>query len=562
MYLIMKYLIISKRILLGLFLIAGLLSSCTKNFEEMNTSPNNPVDVPAINVFTNAVQSGVAFELGGWIQHTYLGVWCQQWCKVQYIDEDRYMPRDMSGYFNGPYTGAIKDLTIVINKAIEDEDDKLLAAAKIMRAWNFMYLTDIWGDVPYSQAIQGFEADGELHPAYDTQASIYADLLAELEEANVLLTGTTVNFGSGDILYDGDPVKWRKFANSLKLRLLNRAAGTPWSFTYDMSGTQADVTTTAGAAAMADADAQIAAILANPTQYPIFTSNDDNAALAYPGIPYRNPIFNTLYARKDQAISETMVEWLEARTDPRLHIYGQPTPNSVATPPLNYVGFQNGREITAAPFPAVSLIGTKVAFTETAPLYVMCLDEVEFIKAEYYKRAANDAAAETAYEAGIVASMERWGLTDGVSVNPTWGDASGITTGTTSYPVNFTSYLNDPLVAWGGTDAQKYQMICEQRWAAMFGQGVQAYNEIRRTGFPERIFEYELAGAYYPNMGLPVRLQYALSEETYNTDNLIASKNAQSVEAGNEGMFSTSGTSSQIWWNTRKNPIPTETDVH
>jgi len=558
----MKYLIISKRILLGLFLIAGLLSSCTKNFEEMNTSPNNPVDVPAINVFTNAVQSGVAFELGGWIQHTYLGVWCQQWCKVQYIDEDRYMPRDMSGYFNGPYTGAIKDLTIVINKAIEDEDDKLLAAAKIMRAWNFMYLTDIWGDVPYSQAIQGFEADGELHPAYDTQASIYADLLAELEEANVLLTGTTVNFGSGDILYDGDPVKWRKFANSLKLRLLNRAAGTPWSFTYDMSGTQADVTTTAGAAAMADADAQIAAILANPTQYPIFTSNDDNAALAYPGIPYRNPIFNTLYARKDQAISETMVEWLEARTDPRLHIYGQPTPNSVATPPLNYVGFQNGREITAAPFPAVSLIGTKVAFTETAPLYVMCLDEVEFIKAEYYKRAANDAAAETAYEAGIVASMERWGLTDGVSVNPTWGDASGITTGTTSYPVNFTSYLNDPLVAWGGTDAQKYQMICEQRWAAMFGQGVQAYNEIRRTGFPERIFEYELAGAYYPNMGLPVRLQYALSEETYNTDNLIASKNAQSVEAGNEGMFSTSGTSSQIWWNTRKNPIPTETDVH
>jgi len=564
----MKYIIKSIRIILGLFLVVALISSCTEGFEEMNTDPNNPVDVPAINIFTNTVQSSVSFELGGWIQHTYLGVWCQQWCKVQYIDEDRYMPRDMSTYFNDPYTYALKNLTIVIDKTTEegDEGERLLAASKIMRAWVFMYLTDQFGDVPYSEALQGFSADGTLHPTYDSQESIYTDLLAELEEANVLLTGTTVNFGSGDILYGGDPVKWRKFANSLKLRLLNRAAGTPWSFTYDMAGTQPDVTTTAGSAAMAGADAQIAAILANPTQYPIFTSNDDDAALYFPGIPYRNPIFNTLYARKDQAISETMVDWLEARTDPRLHIYGQPTPNSDLVDPvdtIDYVGFQNGRAITAAIFPTISMLGTAVAFDEFAPVYVLCYDEVEFIKAEHYMRAANDAAAQTAYEAGITASMERWGLADGGTVNPSWGYANDITVGSASFPVNFTSYLSDPLVRWASkTDPEKYQMICEQRWAAMFGQGVQAYSEIRRTGFPERIFEYELEGAYYPNMGLPIRLQYALSEETYNTDNLIISKSAQSVEPGNEGMFSTSGTTSQIWWHTRKNPIPTETDVH
>ncbi len=557
----MKYILKSMRIILGLFLILGLVSSCTKDFEEMNTSPNSPVDVPAINVFTNAVENSISREMGGWIQHTYLGVWCQQWCKVQYLDEDRYMPRDMSGYFNYPYYAPLKDLTVVINKATEEEDDKLLAAAKIMRAWVFMFLTDNWGDVPYTQALQGFEEDGELHPVYDTQESIYNALLAELEEANVLLTGTTISFGTGDLIYDGDPVKWRKFANSLKLRLLNRAAGTPWTFTYDMVGAQADVTTNPGTAAMADADAQIAAILANPTQYPVFTSNDDNAKLDFPGIPYRNPIYNALYSRKDQAISETMVDWLEARTDPRLHVYAQPTPNSVDTPPLDYVGFQNGREISSAFFPSISLLGTKVAFTETAPLYVLTYDEVEFIKAEYYMRAGNDGSAQTAYEAGIAASMARWGLTDGGTVNPTWGDASGITTGTTSYPVNFTSYLNDPLVTWTGkTDAEKYQMICEQRWAAIFGQGVQAYIEVRRTGFPERIFEYELAGAYYPDLGLPIRLQYALSEETYNTDNLVAAKADQNVEAGNEGMFSTNGTQSQVWWHTRKNPIPTETE--
>ena len=137
-----------------------------------------------------------------------------------------------------------------------------------------------------------------------------------------------------------------------------------------------------------------------------------------------------------------------------------------------------------------------------------------------------------------------------------------ITEGSETFPVDYAAYLADPLVAWGGTDAQKYQLICEQRWAGMFGQGVQAYSEVRRTGFPERIFEYELEGAYYPNLGLPIRIQYALSEDTYNTNNVAAAKLSQNIEAINEGMFSTNGTTAQLWWNTRKNPIPTETDVH
>jgi hypothetical protein len=557
----MKYILKTQKIVLGVFLLLGMVTACTKDFEELNTNPNRPVDVPAINIFTNAVQSSISLELGDWIQHTYLGVWCQQWCKIQYIDEDRYMPRDMSGYFNAPYTGGLKNLSIVINKATADGDDRLLAAAKILRAWQFMYLTDLFGDVPYTEALQGFSADGTLYPKYDSQQSIYNALIAELDEANNLLDGTTVNFGSGDILYGGDPVAWRKFGNSLKLRLLNRAAGTPWTFTYDMAGTQADVTTTPGAAALANADQLIAAMLADPNKYPIFESNADNAALVWPGLPYRNPIFNTLYSRKDQAISETMVDWLKARVDPRLHIYAQPTPNSVAAGVLDYVGFQNGRAITSANFPSISLLGIDIAFTETAPSYVMCYDEVEFIIAEHHMRGGRDGQAKNAYEAGIAASMERWGCNDGGTVYPSWGDAFGSESASTGYPVNYTTYLAQPLVAWGGTDAHKFQLINEQKWAAMFGQGVQAYSEIRRTGFPERIFEYELEGAYYPNLGLPIRLQYALQEETYNTDQLSAAKSAQKVEVSNEGMFSTNGITSQIWWHTRKNPIPTETDV-
>lgn len=574
MYLIMKYIIKTQKIIPGLFLIVSLLASCTKDFETMNKNPNNPLTVAAIDIFTNAEQSSIGGisrgggQLGGWMQHTYLGPWSQQWCKVQYIDEDRYMPRDMSSYFQSPYTNELKNLTIVITKAASENNESLVAAAKIMRAWVFMYLTDVWGDIPYFEALNGFSTTGTLTPKYDTQASIYADLLVQLEEANVTLTGASDNFGSGDIIYGGDPVLWRKFANSLKLRLLNRAAGTPWSFTYNMAG-GTTFSTTPGAVAMSDADAQIAKILADQGQYPIFESNSDNTQLSFPGLPYRNPIFNTLNTRTDQGISETMVDWLKARTDPRLHIYGQPTPNSVTADvvlpydSLKYVGFQNGREITSALFPAISLLGTQIAYTEKAPLYVLCLDEVDFIKAEYYKRIGNDASAQIAYEAGIAASMERWGLNDGSQVYPSFGKTS-ITVSKTGYPVVYATYLADPLVVWGGTDAHKFQLICEQRWAGEFGQGVQAYCEIRRTGFPERIFEYELKGIFAPNkgLGLPVRLQYALSETTTNTDNLAAAKASQHVESTNEGMFSTNGTSSQIWWHTRKNPIPTVSDVH
>lgn len=573
----MKY-SISKKLILGLFIGASLLGSCTKDFEELNTNPNNPTYVPANNIFTNAEQAAVARQMGGWIQHTYLGVWCQQWCKVQYIDEDRYMPRDMSGEFQSSYISELKNLAIVIKQAEKDGNIGLLAAAKIMRVYSFMYVTDVWGDIPYTEALQGFDAaTGILKPKYDTQSSIYEDMFNQLEEANQLLAGVLSNektsddnFGGGDLFYGGETSSWRKFANTLKLRLLNRAAGTPWTFTYNMAGTQADVTTTAGSAAMSNADTRIAAILANPTQYPVFTSNDDNAAIYYPGLPYRNPIYNTLYTRTDQGISETMVDWLKARTDPRVHVYGQPTPESVEADlvlpydTLTYKGFQNGRKITAAYFPGVSLLGTKIAYDQNAPLYALCYDEMLFTKAEHYKRVGNDAAAQAAYESAIEASFERWGLDDAGSVYPTWFDNNSdkVIVGSMSFPVNYSGYLASPLVTWSGTDAHKYQLICEQRWAAMFGQGVQAYCEVRRTGFPERIFEYELEGAYYPNLGLPIRLQYALSEDTYNTTNVSQARSDQKIEAINEGMFSTNGITAQVWWNTRKNPIPTETDVH
>ncbi|WP_167613084.1 SusD/RagB family nutrient-binding outer membrane lipoprotein [Maribellus sediminis] len=529
--------------------------SCTDDFEEMNTDPNSPVDVPALNIFTHALESHISYEMGGWIQHTYLGPWSQQWTKVQYIDEDKYQPRSLDGDFHGRYTNALQDLAIILDKtnpANEDGGDPALyAAAKIWKVLIFDFLTDLWGDVPYSEANMGLVSDN-VTPVYDTQADIYAGLLAELDEANDLLTSSLLNFGSGDILFGGDPMAWKKFGNSLRLRILNRAAGTPWDFTYDMVG-GTTVTTTAGAAAMSDADAKIAEVLGNPSKYPIFTSNDDNAMLAYPGLPYRNPIYNTLFSRTDQGISQTMVDFLNARTDPRVHVYAQPIPKSVGTDAVVYNGHQNGLAHAAATFQNISLLGTAIAYTETAPLYVLCLDEVELIQAEYYLRKNDETNAKAHYEAGIKASMDRWGCADGATVTPS--NKAGDDFSAFSVTVDQAAYLADPLVAFGGTKGEKFQKILEQKWAAMFGQGVQAWIEVRRTGFPARAFEYELEGAYYPNLGMPTRLTYSTVEDTYNGVNLDAAKERQGVQDLNEGLFG-----SWVWWNTRRNPIPTEID--
>jgi hypothetical protein len=514
----MKTLLKFRQIIIPVLVVTIALGACTKNFEEINTDPNNPTNVPAINIFSYVLEDGVDDWLGeGWIQSTYLVNWSQQWAKLQYIDEDRYLFRvgNINTFYEDPYRTELMDLKIIIEKTApdgEEENPPLYAAARIFNVWVFHQLTDAFGDVPYFEALQGNVAGSSVFPVYDSQESIYMDMLNELEEANTILSSPQLDFGSGDLLYGGDPAAWQKFGNSLYLRLLNRCNG-----------------------AYSAADTKIAQILGNSTQYPIISKYDENCKLDYPGVlPYRNGNYETLYTRTDFGISQTMVNWLKARNDPRLPIYAQPVESDSVfgepAPAPTYVGQQNGAAVQPL-IPERSLIGTAIGYDPAAPLYLLTYDEVEFIKAEYYLRAGNDAAAQTAYEAGIAASMERWGATY---------DAG--------------TYLADPLNSWTG-GADKKKLICEAKWAAIFAQGVEAYAEVRRTGYPSRVFEYELEATEYPGFGLPNRLPYPQNEESYNGDNLKAAKAAQNVPAANDGMFN-----APVWWQTQAYPIPTTTD--
>jgi len=524
----------------ALFVLTG---SCTEHFEELNTDPNYPTDTPAINLFTQVQKHSISTELGFF----KAACWSQQWCGAQYATWDWYM--DMSYDFQNSYITDLLDLEIIIRQVKDNiqegsgkdiqRDNGLLAAAKIMRVWIFHLLTDILGDIPYSESFQGLEMNGIMTPKYDSQESIYSDLLQELDEANNLLNlSDVINFGTQeDLLFGGDPYKWRKFGNALRLRILNRCAGTPWAYAYDMAGTGVFISDP-GPAAYSSADLEMGNVLNNPDTYPIISGSDDNAKLSYLNIRYKQPIYDLLHTRLDFIISETMVNWLRARNDPRLQVFAQVTQKYAGGQSSEpYVGEQNGLYQIAADFPSVSLLGKQIGYDESVPVYVLTHDEVEFIKAEYYMRQGDELAARTAYEAGIFASMARWGVASG-------------------------DYLSGPEVSWdnAATEGEKYQLILEQKWAGMFGQGWQAWHEVRRTGFPARIFEYELEATLYPGLGLPVRLRYPDSEANENAENLAAAKATQNIEVSNQGLFSTDGIKSQMWWHTRKNPIPTNTD--
>ena len=491
-----------------ILLLVGLGLSCTKNFEEINTSPNAPTDVPAIMVFTNVEINSVNNWLGGWIQHTYLGCWSQQWAKVQYIDEDKYQLRagQQDGFFNANYTYQ-KNLKIVLDKTADyaatdtKTDDALHGAALVLSAWNWMQTTDVFGDIPYSEAIGGFDADGILTPVYDTQESIYMDLINNiLPMANTLLGSTSMNFGAGDVIYGGDPIAWQKFANSLRLRMLTRTSE-----------------------AYSEADSKIAEMLGDSGKWPLMESNLNNCTLVYPGVlPYRNPIYNTLYTRTDQSISQTAVNFMKDRDDPRLPVFAQPRGLDG-----EYKGQQNG----AANDPGVnnrSLLGIQIAYTSDAPVFLLQYAEVEFYIAEYKARTGGNPQAN--YEAGIRASFDNWGL----------GDAAD-------------AYLAHAKVAFDGSKA--VELITEQKWMAIFGQGVEAFAEVRRTHTPSRIFEYELEGTEYPGLGLPIRMPYSDGEQSENGLNLNDAKSRQSIPNLNDGMFG-----ARVWWDVRENPIPTEKD--
>ncbi|HEY6207569.1 MAG TPA: SusD/RagB family nutrient-binding outer membrane lipoprotein, partial [Gemmatimonadales bacterium] len=406
------------------------------------------------------------------------GLWVQYYSEIQYRNEDQYIVRSgTSGGWN-LYNESLEDFQRMIVKGVAEGVPNWDAVGRIMKSYVFSVMTDAMGDIPYSEALR---ADSLLQPKYDTQRDIYTALFADLAKASQEIDPAGFGFPTGDIMYRGAMTKWRKFANSLRLRLA-------------MHLSNADPVT-----AQSEAQAAVAA--------GVFESNADNAQLLYlASSPDRNPIYNDARGRDDYGMSKTYVDSLLSWNDPRLPVFAQLNKDTIVAN-RTYRGLPNGLlDGEGDPLFLISRIGAYWRETPNAPMALLTYSEVLFLEAEAAERGwiAGDPA--TLYAAAIRASLEQYGIS-GAAIN---------------------AYLADARVVYAGGAAGLTQ-IAYQKWVSLFMQGMEAWTEVRRTGVPAL-----KPGPHAVLSSIPERLPYDDNEAVLNKANVDAAVAVQGFSASND----------------------------
>jgi len=433
-------------------------------------------------------------------------LFAQHIAQIQYIDEDRgqIRPTTLNNLFNGLYVGPLEDFQKIIDG--NPTLPSTTGPATVMSQWIYQNLTDLWGDVPYSEALKGDASAPNFKPTYDAQKDIYYGMLSKLTAASTAMVGgnsaADPGLGSADPIYKGDVTKWIKFSNSLRARMAMRLS-------------QADP---------AKAQAELTAAFAGGN---VFTSNGDNAKLSWPGDGvFDNPWAGNFSTRDDHRMAKTLVDTLLGLNDPRLTIYAQPT----KADPTKYAGMQNGLDNTftatffnttsrpgAIFYPGATTYGTfGTSAGKATPSYIMTYAELSFIKAEAAERGwggFTPAQAAQFYNDGVTASITQWG-----------GTAAQAAT-----------YLAQASVAYT-PGAAGLAKIGLQKWISLFTQGNEAWSEFRRTGYPASI----VAGPkmYPATPGLAMRLLYPPAEAAVNQAGLDVAIARQGADL----------TTTKVWW--------------
>jgi hypothetical protein len=517
---------------LGAVVLLGLSACNPDKLTQVNQDPNNPTSAPPQAVFTYAAR--VAMQR--WFGRTPTNMvgpvlTAQHLAEVQYPDEDQYLRLDgtvTDASFIFTYAQELKNFQAVIDAGKADQQEMLWGPAQVMRSLIFGYLTDTWGDVPYSEALKGDATTAKLQPAYDAQKDIYTGLFADLGAAVSAMAGGASGVsklnpvGSADPVYTGNRLRWQRFANSLRARHAMRLANVD----------------------PATAQAQLNAAISAPGG--LIASNTDNAQMNWPGDGvYDNPWAANNRSRDDHRLSDRLMNQMLPVNDPRVAVYAQPTlcyqnPTASGCPanPPQYAGMPNA--LTASDAATYSLTSSrpgKVFYSTSRfcpaaagcsplngakfPSFVLTYAEVSFILAEAAERGWIAGSAAAFYQQGIRASMAQWGVTDATAIN---------------------TFLARPEIAYTPGPAGLRQ-IALQKWIALFTDGVSAWSEWRRTCVPETI----KPGPAAVIGTVPRRYQYSIRERSVNSANLDAAVTRQGAD-----LFTT-----RMYWDSKPTAAPT-----
>lgn len=454
-----------KKISILFLVLTGLiLGSCTKNFEDMNKDKKNPSDVDGSYLFANA-QKEMMDQISS--TNVNLNIWklmAQYWTETTYTDEANYdivnrtIPDNL---FRTYYVYVLKPLDQA-KKLVSEEPlvggeteatrQNKLYIIQLHEIYVYHNLVNMFGNVPYTEALNTVDFP---NPKYDDAATIYADLL---EKLNTISNGLDVNagsFGGQDIIYGGDVAAWKKFANSLRLKIAINLAD------VDAAKAQENVE---------------AAVTAG-----VFTSASDNALFDYLGsTPNTNPLYEDLVlsGRKDFVPANTIMDLMDTLNDPRMDTYFQNKIDGAWVPGI--YGASNA-------YSNSSHINDGIQ-TADFPGILMTYSEVEFYIAEAAARGYNvGQTAEAAYNEAIRASFAFWNV----------GGA-------------------DDYIATVPYDANNWkESIGTQAYIAFYTRGFVAYTEYRRLDVPTM----NVAPDAVTGGPVPTRFTYPVNEQTLNADN-------------------------------------------
>jgi hypothetical protein len=481
-----------KYILLSLAMILT-ASSCTTEFDEMNVDPNNPTKISAQYLLPYALERSIDRYWGGRTRFERLNLdgamlWMQYLSRNIYSNEgDNYgispamQNNNWQAFFND---GLVNFQRIITETGPQgaSPNANYEGVALVMRSWLFSVMTDLWGAIPYNDALKGTATEAIYTPAYDSQEKIYEALLNDLKIANEKLN-TAGPAITGDIVHNGNIMRWKRFANSLRLRLANRQA----------------------AKKPAESRAIMREILSDPAKYPIITANADNTVLRSTSVlPSNNEWHQVLIqeSRTDWNLSSTLADKMNSLNDTRITVYANPVGGK-------YVGHPNGLPDAIATTYLATSSNVGSAFTRIdAPSVLMTAAEVNLILAEAVLDGdITTGTAKGYFEAGITASFEQYGLTVPTTYFATVGEVTR-------------------------------PKVLEQKWIALYGVGIEAWTEYRRTGLPE--MPPKDPRAVFENDGvLPTRLPYPGSEYSLNKASL---DKGIALNGGADNM------KTKLWW--------------
>lgn len=450
------------------FILAILSTGCTENFNEINENTNNPETVSPQFLLTNviSVSSDLSAYEQGFRQSNYLA---QFSASIEFERIDRYEMGSNSEYWNAIFK-LLSDIQSI--KASPASNDAYNAIGDIMQSHLFSQLTDLWNDVPYTEALGAL--DGQFLPKYDTQESIYTNpdtgIIAVLQRAVATLENTNARV-QGDILYKGDLSKWVKFANSLQLRYLLRISKRLADFT--------DLQT-----------------LANSGK--LMQSNDDNAVISYlSSAPNQFPLFNASAGTyREHSMTTTVDSILKSWNDPRITVLYKPTAATKNNPVPEYNGLLNGQSTNTIASSGVDLNNISLfgsIFRDVADgvdAQYMQYSETQFALAEAVARGFITGDVNTYYQNAITASFEYYHAT---------------------VPAD---YFARPVIALDGS-ALDITKIMTQKWFSLISVGHEAWFNVRRTGIPN----LKAGPDNFNEDKYPVRYLYPESEQATNSVN-------------------------------------------